>query len=160
MQSREYSVRPSPSVRPPPPPKQRFESDDDYYFLKFGSPQPPRFNDDIEDAYFEDDDDWDDNYDEDENDDYDDDGDDGLQPGKVRPLFEVSDDGPKGPPSSFGNSVASASMSKTGYAPVSMKEDNDSPNGVSDGETYDNNDDGEDWGEEKGANTGSMMSPQ
>jgi len=138
------------SVRPPPSPQvrdqQSFESDDDYYFLKFGAPRPP-YDDRVDNRYFDDEDDyWDDNED------------DGVKPGEPRPAFSAPavDGGKKGPPASFGNFFADASMSKTGFAPSSLNGDI-KHNGSSGGTI---GADGDEWGDEMMSNSGSMLSPR
>ena len=138
------------SVRPPPSPQamdqQDFESDDDYYFLKFGAPRPP-YDDRVDDRYFDDEDDY-----------LDDNDDDGVKPGEPRPAFSAPavDGGKKGPPASFGNFVADASMSKTGFAPSSLNDDikDDGSSGGTIGP------DGDEWGDEMMSNSGSMLSPR
>lgn len=131
-----YSVRPPPQSRG----QQRPDDDDDYYFLQFGSPSS-RY-DEPRDNYYDEDHAFDD-------DDYD-----GPQPGMPRPA-SFEDDSPKGPPSTFGNFVADASMSKTGYAPTTMKDEKTGGSGVNG-----NSGDGDEWGEEMSYDTGSMMSPR
>ena len=156
MQSGRYSVRPPPQSRGEP----RFETDDDYYFLQYGSPgsrgspssryDEPRGN----------------NYDDNRGDYYNDDEDDydGPQPGAPRPAYFNKDDVPKGPPSSFGNFVADASMSKTGYAPSSLKDDGfrgggDIDSGIN-GNSGGTGGTGEEWADEMSQATGSMYSPR
>ena len=137
------------SVRPPPPREsrrqERPEDDDDYYFLQFGSPSSPSSRYDEPRGY----------YDEEEKK-YDDDDYDGPQPGAPRPAFvKPEDESPKGPPSSFGNFVADASMSKTGYAPTSLKDETAGGNDING-----NNFDGEEFGEEMSYGTGGMLRPK
>eukprot|EP00531_Pseudo-nitzschia_arenysensis_P017516 CAMPEP_0116115028 /NCGR_PEP_ID=MMETSP0329-20121206/291_1 /TAXON_ID=697910 /ORGANISM="Pseudo-nitzschia arenysensis, Strain B593" /LENGTH=1412 /DNA_ID=CAMNT_0003608439 /DNA_START=125 /DNA_END=4364 /DNA_ORIENTATION=- len=146
MQSGGYSVRPPPQNRG----DSLSDSDDDYYFLQFGSPSS-RYDEPRGDRYYDDQDDY-----------YDDDYD-GAQPGAPRPAYnQPEDDAPKGPPASFGNFVADASMSKTGYAPSTLKDDKFGGSGINGGggsgapgEAV-----GEEFGEEMSQGTGSMLSPR
>ncbi len=144
MQSGGYSVRPPPQSRG----DSLSDSDDDYYFLQFGSPSS-RYDEPRGGRYYDDQDDY-----------YYDDDYDGAQPGAPRPAYnEPEDEAPKGPPASFGNFVADASMAKTGYAPSTLKDDKFGGSGINGGGGG-RGAPGEEFGEEMSQSTGGMLSPR